>query len=91
MECLSQFLIFLNFNFIETTAYFLLQGLLRFYGLPGAKTDVPGGGAPHQPPTAFVAGGTWPQGVQYEIHTLPVCIYRMSTRPCLCILYSSYL
>jgi endonuclease YncB( thermonuclease family) len=35
-----------------------VQGLLRFYGLPAH--------------VAFVAGGTWPQGVQYEIHTLPV-------------------
>lgn len=49
-----------------------VQGLLRFYGLPGSKPGAPEVVPSKPPPVAFVAGGDWPQGVQYEIHTLPV-------------------
>jgi len=45
-----------------------VQGLLNFYGLP----TVPAAGSGRPQPVAFVTGGTWPQGVKYEITTLPV-------------------
>lgn len=49
-----------------------VEGLLSFYGLPPSPTSsvaVPGPAALY--PQATIATVPWPQGVQYELHTLP--------------------
>lgn len=63
-----------------------LQGFLSFYGLSGSTASTVAVPAPSvvvpAPAAAFpqaaVAVGPWPNGVQYELHTLPVCLIHIT-------------